>query len=131
MPSALDIERIASSLVRSLWAGIDQRQGNILLDVTIDGARCLVLRLDEAPTISTLSPREQEIARMVADGLTNKSMARVLDISLWTVATHLRRIFAKLGVTSRAAMVARLAPSPMDMPSLGDRAHSVRSFRAD
>jgi DNA-binding CsgD family transcriptional regulator len=54
----------------------------------------------------SLSPREVEIARMVAQGHPNKVIAEVLEISEWTVATHLRRIFAKLGVTSRAAMVA-------------------------
>ncbi len=55
-----------------------------------------------------LSPRELEIARMVAAGNPNKTIAAVLDISAWTVGTHLRRIFSKLRVTSRAAMVARL-----------------------
>ena len=60
-----------------------------------------------APSL-TLSPREQEIARMVASGCTNKEIAAVLDISSWTVSTHLRRIFCKLDVTTRAAMVARL-----------------------
>jgi DNA-binding CsgD family transcriptional regulator len=45
---------------------------------------------------------------MVARGYPNKTIAAVLDISTWTVGTHLRRIFAKLGVTSRAAMVARI-----------------------
>jgi DNA-binding CsgD family transcriptional regulator len=35
-------------------------------------------------------------------------IADVLNISSWTVCTHLRRIFAKMGVGSRAAMVARL-----------------------
>ena len=55
-----------------------------------------------------LSPREREIARMVARGYPNKTIAGVLEISLWTVGTYLRRVFAKLGVGSRAAMVARL-----------------------
>jgi DNA-binding CsgD family transcriptional regulator len=45
---------------------------------------------------------------MVAKGYPNKTIAAVLDISPWTVCTHLRRIFAKFGVGSRAAMVARL-----------------------
>ena len=45
---------------------------------------------------------------MVAKGYANKSIASVLDISSWTVSSHLRRIFSKLGVTSRAAMVAQL-----------------------
>jgi hypothetical protein len=45
---------------------------------------------------------------MVAKGYPNKTIAGVLNISCWTVGTHLRRIFAKLGVASRAAMIARI-----------------------
>jgi DNA-binding CsgD family transcriptional regulator len=58
--------------------------------------------------IPELSPREREIARLVADGLVNKTIGSVLDISPWTVATHLRRMFAKLRVSSRAAMIAAI-----------------------
>jgi DNA-binding CsgD family transcriptional regulator len=78
----------------------------VILDVEMDGVRCLLLRIPEAHT--SLSPRELEIARMVAKGYPNKTIASVLDISSWTVASHLRRVFSKLGVSSRAAMVARL-----------------------
>jgi DNA-binding CsgD family transcriptional regulator len=45
---------------------------------------------------------------MIAKGYPNKAIAGVLEISGWTVGTHLRRIFSKLGVTSRAAMIARV-----------------------
>ncbi|MCB0208589.1 MAG: helix-turn-helix transcriptional regulator [Anaerolineae bacterium] len=55
-----------------------------------------------------LSPREQEIVRLVAKGHSNKVIAKVLDISPWTVSTHLRRVFVKLEVSSRAEMVARV-----------------------
>ena len=54
-----------------------------------------------------LTPRELQIAALVADGKVNKQIADVLRISEWTVSTHLRRIFAKLGVDTRAAMVSR------------------------
>jgi two-component system, NarL family, nitrate/nitrite response regulator NarL len=81
----------------------------IILDVDLDGARYLVLRLPLANRRRpVLSPREQEIVRMVSQGHPNKVIAEVLNISSWTVCTHMRRIFAKVGVTSRAAMVARL-----------------------
>ena len=76
-----------------------------LLDMTLDGVRC-ALTLVHPSRADLLSPREREIARMVAEGYTNKMIASVLDISLWTVSTHLRRIFAKLEVQTRAAMVA-------------------------
>jgi len=59
-----------------------------------------------------LSPRELQIARLVAGGATNHAIARTLDISTWTVSTHLRRIFAKLGVCTRAEMVAQLFGTP-------------------
>lgn len=55
-----------------------------------------------------LSPRELAIASLIAQGLTNKNIAKMLNISPWTVATHIRRIFAKLGVNSRSEMVLRL-----------------------
>jgi DNA-binding CsgD family transcriptional regulator len=45
---------------------------------------------------------------MVARGHPNKTIARVLEISIHTVGTYVKRIFAKLNVGSRAAMVARL-----------------------
>ena len=54
-----------------------------------------------------LSPREQEIVRLVAKGYANKSIAIILNISPCTVATHIRRIFDKLNAKSRAEMVAR------------------------
>jgi DNA-binding NarL/FixJ family response regulator len=61
-----------------------------------------------APIEEPLSPREIEVARLVASGLPNKIIAHELGISNWTVCTHLRRTFSKLGVTTRAAMVDRL-----------------------
>lgn len=52
-----------------------------------------------------LTPREQEIICLIAVGLANKQIARRLDISTWTVSAHLRRIFIKLKVDTRAAVV--------------------------
>lgn len=81
----------------------------VLVDTEVDGSRYLLLRMRRIGSNRIqLSPREQEIVRMVAKGHPNKVIADVLNISSWTVCTHLRRIFAKLGVGSRAAMVAQL-----------------------
>lgn len=55
-----------------------------------------------------LSRRELEIAILVSHGKVNKQIAHQLRISEYTVASYMRRIFAKLGVSSRAAMVACL-----------------------
>lgn len=79
----------------------------LLLDVQVGDERYVVLCVARTSSDEhTLSPREREIVRLVARGLPNKSIAETLDISPWTVNTYLRRIFAKLGVTSRAEMVA-------------------------
>jgi DNA-binding CsgD family transcriptional regulator len=84
----------------------DPEEG-ILLDITIGRVRCLLLEQQESVTVA-LSPREQQIALMVAAGRTNQGIAGSLEISAWTVSTHLRRIYAKLAVSSRAEMVAHL-----------------------
>ncbi len=82
----------------------------IVLRVNIDNVCYTLLRTaQEAPDETVhLSPRECEIIRLVTKGHPNKRIAAVLDISPWTVATHMRRIFIKLGVNSRAQMVAKI-----------------------
>jgi DNA-binding CsgD family transcriptional regulator len=59
--------------------------------------------------LQTLTARELQIATLIAHGWSNKQAAAHLAISEWTVATHLRRIFMKLQVDSRAAMVYKCA----------------------
>ncbi|WP_446745411.1 response regulator transcription factor [Silvibacterium acidisoli] len=98
----------------------------VLVDTEVDGLRYLVIRM-HPPVYGRvqLSPREQEIVRMVAQGHPNKVIADVLSISTWTVCTHLRRIFAKLGVGSRAAMVAQL----LEFGTLGKEHHAFLNHR--
>jgi DNA-binding CsgD family transcriptional regulator len=79
----------------------------VLLDMVIGNIHVMVLEHIPYQQIE-LSPREQQIALMVARGRTNQAIASALEISVWTVSTHLRRIFAKLAVSSRAEMVAHL-----------------------
>lgn len=56
-----------------------------------------------------LSPRETEIVRLVAHGFSNRAIASALAISHWTVSAHLRRVFAKLHVCTRAQAAALAA----------------------
>lgn len=55
-----------------------------------------------------LSRRELEVAVLIADGKCDKEIARQLGISNYTVREHIRRIFAKLKVCRRSAVIARL-----------------------
>jgi DNA-binding NarL/FixJ family response regulator len=100
------VEKMSAEVVDELAERTSQ---DVLIDAEVNGARYLLIRMPQSgDSRIQLSPREQEIVRMVAKGHPNKVIADVLNISTWTVCTHLRRIFAKFGVGSRAAMVARL-----------------------
>jgi DNA-binding CsgD family transcriptional regulator len=59
--------------------------------------------------LAQLTDRELEVLQLVALGHTNIAIAHALDISPRTAAKHLEHIYRKLGVTSRAAAVARTA----------------------
>jgi non-specific serine/threonine protein kinase len=61
-------------------------------------------RLDQAGT-SPLTSRENEIAALVARGLSNRAIADRLVISKRTVDAHIEHIFGKLGVSSRVQLV--------------------------
>jgi DNA-binding NarL/FixJ family response regulator len=58
-----------------------------------------------------LGHREEEVARLVADGLTNKEIGHRLFISPSTVATHVRSILNKLGFNSRAQIAGWIGSS--------------------
>ena len=83
--------------------------------INIDDNDCLVVQPKDTLKNVVLDPqdllseRELQIVDLVAPGKSNKQIARKLKISEWTVSTHLRRIFIKLEVDSRAAMVYRCA----------------------
>lgn len=73
-------------------------------------ARCLVEQLYQdkpGPAESVrLSRREEQVLWRLADGLRTKEVGTVLNVSTYTVQTHVRNIYAKLGVRSAAEAVA-------------------------
>ncbi len=84
----------------------------IVAELDAKGKSYIIIKLKngldlEASQVGCLTRREIQIVMLVADGKVNKEIADQLKISEYTVSTHLRRIFAKLGVDSRAAMIYR------------------------
>jgi DNA-binding CsgD family transcriptional regulator/class 3 adenylate cyclase len=65
--------------------------------------------LERRSTPCALTRAEVAVARLVAEGLSNPQIARRLFISRHTAETHMKHIFAKLGVSSRAELAARVA----------------------
>jgi NarL family two-component system response regulator LiaR len=81
-------------------------------------ASAYLLRKIQAPTMSeSLTEREMEVLRLLAQGQSNKDIARQLQVVEDTVKTHVRHILAKLGVQSRTQAVlsaARLGLVPLN-----------------
>jgi DNA-binding CsgD family transcriptional regulator len=80
----------------------------------VSGDRRLVVRrsgdallLEETRGLLDLTPRESQILAWVARGKTNREVAELLWIAPTTVRKHLENVYAKLGVTTRTAAVAR------------------------
>ena len=64
-----------------------------------------------------LSARELEVARLVADGLSNPAIASALFISVPTVKTHVSHILAKLGLESRVQLASWVARHDLGPPA--------------
>jgi DNA-binding NarL/FixJ family response regulator len=91
----------------------DAHAGRFPLDRSV--ARKMVKRLAEArpkPVVNLaepLAPKEKAVLKLVVKGLPNKAIAGQLGMSEGTVKAHLRSIYRKLDVDSRAAAAARAA----------------------
>jgi DNA-binding NarL/FixJ family response regulator len=97
-PGALDQARAAARLLER-WPGWRR-----------DEAAALLRRLGEGPPATdgpdVLTPREREVAALLAEGLSNGEIARRPYISTKTASVHVSNILAKLGMASRAEVAA-------------------------
>ncbi len=89
--------RVASG---QIWANTEQM--NFLLDLISEVPSLRVLNARGAPV---LTPREEQVVALVAEGLGNREVARELNLSEHTVKKYLFRIFEKLGISTRVELV--------------------------
>jgi DNA-binding NarL/FixJ family response regulator len=83
-----------------IWAGSKQMEA--LLEALVDSTPP---RLVSAEGMSALSERERAVVQLVAEGLGNREIAQLLNISEHTIKNHLFRIYAKLGVSNRLDII--------------------------
>ncbi len=91
------IQRVADG---QIWANTIQI--SYLLDLISEVPSLRVLNLSGR---QILTPREEQVVALVAEGLSNRQTARELDLSEHTVKKYLFRIFDKLGISSRVELV--------------------------
>jgi DNA-binding CsgD family transcriptional regulator len=104
---------VITALARRHWLQLNPE--------STDGGSGLAAQLEEAFGnfgASLLSPREQEIARLILRGHSSKAMARMFDCSPETVKVHRKRLYAKLNLNSQGELLSlflrALANAPAD-----------------
>ena len=84
-------------------------QETVLQMSNVSGSAMTVLELATgALKFGTLSEREQQVAALVCNCLSNKEIARELDLCEGTIKQHLRNTYRKLGIGNRSALIAAL-----------------------
>jgi DNA-binding NarL/FixJ family response regulator len=91
------IQRVAGG---QIWANTEQM--TFLLDLISEVPS---LRVLNSSGHQLLTPREEQVVALVAEGLSNRGAARELNLSEHTIKKYLFRIFEKLGISSRVELV--------------------------
>ncbi len=125
-PSNLDMDCNIELPFYQLYQGVFRVSCSLLNSEREFSEQCWLLKLKPAiepysklnlfMQKAGLSNREMEIAILVCDGMENAEIAKRLFISLHTVRTYLRNMHEKLGVSSRAKLVATLNQAQNENP---------------
>jgi DNA-binding NarL/FixJ family response regulator len=95
-----DPDRIAAALQAAA-------HGLVVIDPALALALLPAREREDQPLLEALTPREEEVLQLLADGLSNKAIALRLGISDHTVKFHVNAILGKLGAQSRTEAVVR------------------------
>lgn len=122
--SLIRLRRLVRAMEARQGAALPMRELVALADgalgpgVTVDfaatrslGQPMIVLRVPAAPpaapeALASLSPRERQVAELIAAGLANKEIAARLRLGVGTVKDHVHHILSKTGLPNRAAVAA-------------------------
>ena len=91
---------------RSLLTEATRRAEALGMPPIADRARRLLADVDAAPNTPQLTPREREVAELVAQGLTNREIAERLFLSERTAQNHVQHILTKLDLSNRSQIAA-------------------------
>lgn len=97
--------RVLCKCITSVQKGqvwVNSQQMRFLLDAL---SEVTTLRVVNTNGRSLLTPREEQVVALVADGLTNREVAAELGLSEHTIKKYLLRIFDKLGISTRVELV--------------------------
>jgi DNA-binding CsgD family transcriptional regulator len=98
-----DDRRFLESVAR--WVGLVGYRVAVVEQAVINAAR-ESLRLAAEDTVGKLTPRQREVATLIANGLTNMEIAERLVLTPGTVANHIEHILRRLGYRSRSQVAA-------------------------
>jgi two-component system, NarL family, nitrate/nitrite response regulator NarL len=102
LPRPIDAERLVLA-ARAVQGGL------LALDPSLAGAAAAARHLGDGAPVETLTRREQEVLRLMAEGLGNKTIAERLGITEHTAKFHVHTILGKLSTQSRTEAVVRAA----------------------
>ncbi|MCA9935016.1 MAG: response regulator transcription factor [Anaerolineales bacterium] len=101
----MDVDKLATAVHATTHGFIvlDPTFGSVMLSDFAEGETAV----PDQPLREALTPRENEVLQLLAEGLTNKAIAQKLDISDHTVKFHVNAIMSKLNAQSRTEAVVR------------------------